>query len=169
MMPSYSITRKLLMSTTMKLSCRKTDVRQFKFVIDHITNDQNSPFREITQRFRDGQEVEKWERHKSQRIAFRIERIEYSQDLVRERRLGNKTTDYPVAEFKTEEDSEQKQTIISLSMRREPLTGFRLKTRSRNFNRRVVVQVPSKTDSESDAVPEKVGEQDIVRKWDQGG
>ena len=147
----------------------KNDFRQFKFVFDHITNDQDSPFQEITRKLRDGQEVEKWERHKAQRRAFRIERIEYSQDVVREKRRGNKTTGYSVAEFKTKEDSEEKQAIILLRMRREPLTGFRLKTTSHNFNRRVVVQVPSKIDSGLDAVREEFGEQDVVRKWENVG
>jgi hypothetical protein len=116
--------------------------RFFRIVIRDVTSDQESQLLELTRRLRGGQEAERVEKTTIQRRPFRIDRIEFSYHVSQEDRKGDKKTAYPVASFKVEQNAGQRQTLIQVHTRREPLTGFHLETASRNFSRRVAIQVP---------------------------
>lgn len=116
--------------------------RRFRVVIDTVTAEQESELMELTRRLRSDEEVERVERVLRERRPFRIDRIAFWRDVVEERVTGPATRHYPVAWFHTEHDPERKQTIVTVAMRREPLTAFHLETPSRNFTRRVQVERP---------------------------
>jgi hypothetical protein len=113
--------------------------RRFQIIIRDVTADQESQLLELTRRLRGGQEAERVEKLTIQRRPFRIDRIEF---WHQEHRKGDKKTAYPVTSFKAEQNAEQRQTVIEVHARREPLTGFYVETTSRNFSRRASVQVP---------------------------
>jgi hypothetical protein len=116
--------------------------RQFKIVVEDVTDEKESPYKELTRSFRGGKEEERKESTTLLRRIFRIDRIEFFRHTVQQHVKKAKTADYPTAEFTKETDAQKKQTILHLRTRREPLTGFTLQTTSRNFNRRAVVEVP---------------------------
>jgi len=120
----------------------KNSYRQFKVVIDDVTDELESPWKELTRKFRGGQEDERIERTTVQRRPFRIDRIELWADVAREHFKSDKKADYPIAKFQVEQDAKEKRTIIDVRSGRQPLTGLSLETSSRNFSRRVVVQKP---------------------------
>jgi hypothetical protein len=111
----------------------------FRLTIRDVTSNQESELLELTRRLRNGKETERVERTAVERRPFRIDRIEF---WYHERRQADKKTEYPVADFKADLNAEGRQTLIHVHTRREPLTGFHVETSSRNFNRRVAVQVP---------------------------
>jgi len=120
----------------------KNSHRQFKIVVDDVTDELESPLKELTRKFRGAQEEERAETTTVERRPFRIDRIELWADVPREHFKSDKKADYPIAQFEVEQDAGKKQTVVDVRTRREPLTGFTLETSSRNFSRRVVVQTP---------------------------
>ena len=54
----------------------------------------------------------------------------------------DKKEEYPTGQFRVEENPAEKSTLIYVDMRREPLTGLTLETKSRNFSRSTHVQIP---------------------------
>ena len=116
--------------------------REFKLIVGDVTDEKQSPYKELTRTFRKGQEDESTERTMIERRDFRIDRIEASRTVTQQRVRKGKTTSYPVASFESKEESSKKQTILTIRTRREPISSFTLATPSRNFYRRVAVEVP---------------------------
>jgi hypothetical protein len=126
-----------------EIAVPKNSFREFKLVVEAVTDERELPFTELTRTFRGGKEEKRVERTTVQERPFRIDRIDAWQLVTRSRVEKPKTALYPVVDgFEAREDSEKKQTILRVRMRREPLTSFALKTKSRNFYRRAEVQVP---------------------------
>ncbi len=117
--------------------------REFKITIEDAIDEASSPFKELTKTFRAGKdkEDEKVERTTIERRPFRIDRIGAWTSDARERVLQPRTVVYPVESFEVKEDSAKKQTVVAVKTRREPITRLTLKTTSRNFSRRAVVEV----------------------------
>jgi hypothetical protein len=116
--------------------------REFKLHIADVTDEKESPYKELTRTFRAGKEDERTERTTLERRTFRIERIDAWHTATRQRVRRAKASSYPVVGFESTDESAKKQTILAIRTRREPLTSFTLVTPSRNFSRRVVVEVP---------------------------
>ena len=116
--------------------------RQFRLTVDKVTDQQQAQLLDFTRRLQGGEETERTERFTVEQRPFRIERIEFWQDLVRELRGDPRTADYPLVEWDAVHDAESKQTRVSLTTRREPLTRLTLETASRNFSRQVRLEVP---------------------------
>lgn len=68
---------------------------------------------------------------------YAMEEIPYMLELAPGEGAG---VEYPIVEFTVEEDPSQKSTIVEITVRREPLTGFRLETCSENFQRRASLE-----------------------------
>lgn len=117
-----------------------SEYRRFRVVIDAVTAEQESELMELTRRLHGGAEVERTERVLRDRRPFRIDRIEFWQEVVEERVAGATTGEYPVVEFNIEQDAEHKQTVVTARTQWEPLTAFQLETPARNFNRAVSVE-----------------------------
>ena len=116
--------------------------RQFKLVIQEVTDEKELPYKDLTRTFRGGKEEERKETTTVQRRVFRIDRIEFYWHTVRQHVKKSKTGEYPVAAFDREMDAQKKQTVLHVRMRREPLTAIAIQTPSRNFYRRATVEVP---------------------------
>jgi hypothetical protein len=116
--------------------------RQFKLSIGDVTDEKESPYKELTRTFRSGKVEQRVERTEIEKRTFRIDRIVAWHDVLRQRVRTIKTVAYPVAEFDSKEDAEKKLTILSVRTRREPISRFTLETPSRNFYRQAVVEVP---------------------------
>lgn len=125
-----------------EISLPKNNYREFKVTIEDVTDEKESPFKELTRTFKDAKEAQRVERTVIERRPFRIDRISFWGVTTRERVQQAKTIDYPVAKFDTEIVSAKKQTVVTVRTHREPITRLTLETPSRNFSRRVVVEVP---------------------------
>ncbi|MCY2992518.1 MAG: DUF3999 family protein [Planctomycetota bacterium] len=118
------------------------DFREFKLLIGEVTDEKESPYKELTRTFRGGKEDERVERTTVQRRTFRIDRIGAWGTVTQQRVRKARTAAYSVAGFEAQEDSAKKQTLLAIRTRREPLTSFTLETPSRNFSRRVTLEIP---------------------------
>jgi hypothetical protein len=116
--------------------------RQFKIVVEDATDEKQSPYKELTRTFRSGKEEERKESTTLQRRVFRIDRIEFFWHTVQQHVKKARKAEYAVVRFDKEIDAQKKQTILQVHTRREPLTAFTIETPSRNFNRRLTVEVP---------------------------
>ncbi len=124
--------------------------REFRIVIDSVTSDQESQLLELTRRLRGGNEDDRTERTVIARRPFRIDRIEFWRDETQQTTQGDSRTDYAVKVAQITQDKVQKQTVIEITSRRDPLIAFRLKTSSRNFSRRASVLIPEKHGVQTD-------------------
>jgi hypothetical protein len=120
----------------------KNDFRQLKIIVAGIADAKESPFLELTRKYRDGGEAEKIEKTVLQRRPFRMDRIELWHEAGEPVSEHDKQADYPVAEVRQEEDAAGKRTIVYVRTHREPLTQLSLETGSRNFSRAVVLERP---------------------------
>jgi hypothetical protein len=116
--------------------------RQFRLVLEDVVDEKESPYKELTRTFRGGKEEERKEATRIERRAFRIDRITFFWHVTRQHVQKAKKSEYPLAGLEKQEDAANHETILHVRTRREPLTSFTLQTRSRNFNRRAVVEVP---------------------------
>lgn len=114
------------------------DRRRFRIVIDDVTAEQESQLLELTRRLRGSREMERQERITIDRRPFRISRLEFWRDIPK---TGLKKTAYPATIQRVEENPQDRQTVIYVASRREPLTALRLETDTRNFSRRARVEV----------------------------
>ncbi len=115
--------------------------KHVRIVIDDVTFEQQSELLELTRRLRGNEETERTERVTIDRRPFRIERIEFWQEVSQEKIKGDHKQSYPVSGFQVTEDAKTRQTIITVDTHREPLTSLTLETTSRNFSRGCVVEV----------------------------
>ncbi len=116
--------------------------RQFRIVVEDVTDEKESPYKHLSRTFRGGKEEERKEDTTVQRRVFRIDRIEFFRYTTQQHVKKAKKAEYPVAGSDQETDAQKKQTILHVRTRREPLTAFTIQTASRNFNRRAVVEAP---------------------------
>jgi hypothetical protein len=119
------------------------DFRRFKFVVEQERDDRESPFRELIRNRGRGEEVEV---ASILRRPFRIDRIEPWRNVESPSADEEETFPYPVAGFQVETDAKEKVTRVDVESGRQPLTGLRLRTSSRNFSRPARVLVPAGRD-----------------------
>ncbi len=118
-----------------------TKAREFRIVIDDVTAEQESQLLELTKRLQSGKESERTEKTTIARRPFRIDRIDWWREETKQAVQRNRQTEYAVKLGEVREDREKQQTIIEVHSRRDPLSGLRLKTSSRNFSRAAKVEV----------------------------
>jgi Protein of unknown function (DUF3999) len=118
-----------------------SDNRNFRIVIDDVTQEQESQLMSLTRQLRGGKELQREERTTIDRRPFRIDRVLFWRDVVKDQSTGDRKVTYPVAGFRLENDPDNQQSIITVTSRRQPLTSFKLVTDSRNFSRRAQVEV----------------------------
>jgi hypothetical protein len=122
----------------------KNAYRQLKVSIAGIADAKESPFLDLTRKYRGGSETERTERTVLERRPFRMNRIELWHDATEKLSETEKSVDYRVANWRAEEDAKAKTTIVQVSTRREPVNELTLATSSRNFNRSAVLEIPVK-------------------------
>ena len=126
-----------------EINLPKNNYREFKITIEDVTDEKESPFKELTRTFKDAKEAQRVERTVIERRAFRIDRITAWGVTTREAVQQTKTATYPVAKFDTETVADTKRTMVTVRTRREPITWLTLETPSRNFSLRAVIEVPA--------------------------
>lgn len=125
-----------------EIALPKNSFRVFKISIEDVTDEKESPLKELTRSFRGDREDQRVERTIIERRPFRIDRIGAWHVVTRERVQKAKMAFYPVTGFDAKVDTSKKQTIVSVRTRREPITRFTLETSNRNFSRRALVEAP---------------------------
>jgi hypothetical protein len=115
--------------------------RHFRIVIDNVTQELESQLMELTRRLQAGVEEHRDERLVIQRRPFRINHLEFWNDVEQHHVSGDLKAAYLVSNFKSENDTKEKQTLLTFDSRREPLTSLQLETKSKNFSRQIEVQV----------------------------
>ena len=120
----------------------KNNYRHLKVSIEGIADSKESPFLDLTRKYRGGNEAERTEKIVLQRRPFRMDRIELWRERQEKLSENERKINYEVAEYRVEEKPDDKTTIVEVTMRRQPLTEFALETSSRNFSRSAVVQTP---------------------------
>jgi len=118
-----------------------SDRRDFRILIDDVTQEQESQLMNLTRELRGGEEVQRQERTTINRRPFRIDRVLFWRDVVRRQATGDRQVAYAVAGFQLENDPAAQQSIITVDSRRQPLTSFKLVTDSHNFSRHAQVEV----------------------------
>ncbi len=118
-----------------------SDRRDFRLVIDDVTQEQESQLMSLTRQLRGGTEIRREERTTINRRPFRIDRVLFWRDVVKDQSTGDRKVGYPVSGFHLENDPVAQRSIITFDSRREPLTSFQLVTDSHNFSRHAVVEI----------------------------
>lgn len=142
----------VLFDYTRYLDLRRVDIelpankfKRFKVVIQEATDERESTFKQLTRSLRDGKEQQREESTIVERRTFRLERIEGWKTVVERRVRRPITVSYEVKAVEVKEDQGHKQTIVTVTTGQEPITRFKLVSASRNFSRRVRVELPVKT------------------------
>jgi hypothetical protein len=145
----YDYTR-YMDARNVSISIPATDRRHFRVVIDNVTAEQESELLELTRQLQGGSVTGSQERVTIERRPFRIDRIEFWRDEVRQNTSGPLQVPYAVAKFSVEQVADKKQTHVLVETSREPLTSFTLASTSRNFSRRAEVQIESSRGKETE-------------------
>jgi hypothetical protein len=123
------------------ISFPKTDRRHIRILIDNVTAAQESELLELTRRLQGTEETNRQERVVIQRRAFRVDKVQFWEDITREIPESAVKQAYPVGSFRVEQNRDEQQTYILVGMRQEPLTAFTIETPERNFSRLAIVEV----------------------------
>ena len=125
-----------------------TTARAFRIVIDSLTSEQESQLLVMTRSITGGDESGRTEQTAIQRRPFRIDRIELWTEEADHSHQADVVQAWPVTDLKVTSDAEHQQTVAEFTSRREPLTGLRIRTSSRNFSRHATIQI--RTESGND-------------------
>jgi hypothetical protein len=120
-----------------------TNARRYRIEIEAITDEQSSPFTELTRSFKGEDQDGKTERLTLERRPLRIDRISAWRDKSVEQAKKDRVAAYSVAGFEVKHDEKDATTVVTIRSRREPLTAFALETESRNFSRAYELQMRS--------------------------
>lgn len=130
------------------MDVRRTDVdlpvtaaREFRIVVEKLTSEQESQLLELSRSLKEGTEEGRTEKVTVERRPFRIDRIEFWHEKVEEVAGSKVVQPYALTDFKVTQEPDDKQTLVEFTSRREPLTAIKVVTDSRNFSRRVEVQI----------------------------
>lgn len=116
--------------------------RHLRVVFSAPSIEREIEWREIVQRLRDGQEMERSETSRIERRPFRVDRIESWHNAVEAGKHEPVQREVTPEAFRTKSDRTRKATVVAVSMGRRPLAGLVVETKDRNFRRTVKVEVP---------------------------
>ncbi len=119
--------------------------RQFRIVVDGVTDEQALPLVELTRHLQAGAELDRTERTTRRERPTRIDGVDFYHLTERQEPGKEKKTAYSIVEFHDELDAKNKRTIIHVRTNREPMTSLNVETSTPNFVRQAVVQVPFQT------------------------
>lgn len=123
----------------------KNAFRSFRIVVDKLTSEQESAILNLTRNLQGDDETSKQERFSVNRRPFRIDRIGLGKKETRIEVESIVEQDWEIEIENISEDKEHKQTVVEFSTFRQPLSKLTLVTSSRNFGRRVRLEVPVKS------------------------
>lgn len=120
----------------------RTPLKHLRILIDDVTDEQQSRLMELTRELVGDEELARAERTKIERRPFRVEKIQLWHEVHHQQIAEGKRATYAVAAMRLEPDPPAGTTVVIIDTHREPLTQFTLVTPTRNFSRRVRVEVP---------------------------
>ena len=116
--------------------------RRLRIVFSEPSIEKAREWRDEVRRLRDGNEVERTEGTRVERVPFRVDRIESWHNIVETGKTEPLQRETSPAEFRVESDRSRKATVVTVKMGRRPLVGLIVETKDRNFRRSVKVEVP---------------------------
>jgi hypothetical protein len=119
--------------------------RWFRVEILEVTDEQASALTELTRTLVDGQVVEEVDRTQYRSRPFRIDRVRWWSESVRQRAQAPVRVAYPVEPGSVAVDADAQQTVVDLRSRREPLTSLTIESPQANFSRPARVLVPEES------------------------
>src|SRR5262249_18371676 len=136
-----------------QIAVPKNQFRQFRIVIGSLTAEQQSQLLELTRRLHAGTETERVENTSVNRRPFRIDRIDLWRGVAIPQFKGEKKAEYPAAKFQVSTNSANRQTVVDVETRREPLTSVVVETETQNFSRQASVLMEVTTGVKKDWRP----------------
>ncbi len=137
----FDYTRYMDISNT-HVKLAPNNCQRFRVLIEEVTDRTESPIMTLTRHYAAEQQTGRTERTTVRTRPFRIDRISCWHEYPTTREEVAVKSNYNTTELAVDQDPELKRTIVTLRSQREPLTGFTLRTSTRNFHRRAIVQVP---------------------------
>ena len=116
--------------------------REYRLVIDALSDEQKSPLTELTRHLAAGTELNRTERTTLRERSTRIDGVDLYHVTLREETGKEMQVDYAVAGFEAEQNAKDKQTILPIRTDRQPLNELSIVSSTPNFARHAVVQVP---------------------------
>ena len=115
---------------------------RFEIIIDAVTDEAQSPRRQIVRTLEGDRELQRTDQTTVTDRPFRINAVRFFKMEEREQESVRRSQTYPVAIDATEQDSENRTTVITVNTKRELISSLALGTTERNFSRSVEVQIP---------------------------
>ncbi len=117
--------------------------RRFAIAIDNVTDEQQSPRRQISRTYEQGSEVRMVDHGTLTARPFRMDAVQLYAERQAESHRVERETPIPLKAWSIRDLPLKKQTVIEIESHTEPVTGFTLQIADRNFTRRVRVEVPA--------------------------
>jgi hypothetical protein len=116
--------------------------RTFSIIIGNVTDEAQSPQRQISRTEEQGEEVRMIENTTVRTRPFRMDSVKlYRVNETESHRIDLKQQ-MPVKSWSVERPTGKKQTVVGIETANQPLTGFILETSNRNYTRRMRVEIP---------------------------
>ncbi|MDD5676496.1 MAG: hypothetical protein PHW60_00715 [Kiritimatiellae bacterium] len=124
----------------MEVALVENSFRRYRIRIDDIVDKQSSPLTELEHTYRQGDLAEQKDRTTVERRTLRIESIRGWHTVAEERIVKDHKASYAPLSFNTEQKPKDRLTVVTIRMRREPLTALAIETPDRNFSRSVTLE-----------------------------
>lgn len=120
----------------------ENEFQQFKLTVEGVTDERESPYRQLTRTFTGDDEQLRVEQTRVQQRSLRINKINFFYHVSKTYDREPAETDYPPESWDSTQNDEQKLTVLTVRTRREPITAFTFSTSGRNFSRKVTIEAP---------------------------
>lgn len=124
--------------------------RRFKIQIGNVTDQTQSPQRQISRTFENGDEVRVTDQAGVTARPFRMDAVRPMTLRQAEAYRIERETAIPVKSWRIIETPDKRQSIVEIDTFYEPITGFIIRSSSSNFTRPVTVEVPTDNGLRSD-------------------
>ncbi len=116
--------------------------RRFAISIGKVTDEQQSPRRQISRTYEQGSEVRVIDQGTVTARPFRMDAVQLYAERQAESHSIEREEPIALKAWNIRENTREQQTVIEIETHNEPVTGFFLTIADRNFTRRVRVEVP---------------------------
>ncbi len=117
--------------------------RRFVIAIDNVTDEQQSPRRQISRTYEEGEQVRRIDNSTVTARPFRMDAVQLYAERQTESQRIEREIPVPLESWSVRDLPRKQQTVIAIATHNEPVTGFTLQIGDRNFTRRVSVEVPT--------------------------
>lgn len=117
--------------------------RRFAIAIDNVTDQQQSPRRQISRTYEEGEQVRRIDNSTVTARPFRMDAVQLYAERQTESHRVEREIPIPLETWSVRDVPRKQQTVIEIETHNEPITGFTLQIADRNFTRRVSVEVPA--------------------------